>query len=114
MVKHIPSLDVSRPDDDRWLDADLRLARLRSQLAAVRALSSRIDHLTSAEHAVSLGGQVIEEIARLGCRLLEAAASLTEVPRPEASGVFIRRSAIDGISPPLHCTRTYPTNRPRQ
>jgi hypothetical protein len=40
------------------------------------------------------GEQLIEEMARLGCRLFEAAAELTRTPAPEDTGVFNRRPAM--------------------
>jgi hypothetical protein len=38
-----------------------------------------LEHLAGAQDADGLDDPIIEEMARLGCRLLEAAASLTRV-----------------------------------
>ena len=93
MPAHIPSLAALESNDDVQLSAELRLARLRSQMAVIRALADHIDHLARPKDTQGLGEQVIEEMARLGCRLLEAAAWLTESPRPQDSGVFMRPSS---------------------
>jgi hypothetical protein len=107
MPMHIPSLDALESRDDRWLDAELRLARLRSELAIVRALADHIDHLAGTEPVDGLCEQVVEEMARLGCRLLEAAGSLTR-PRAEGSGVFVRGSPAGLAVGPLDSPCAYP------
>jgi hypothetical protein len=90
MLAHFPSLTASESDEDRRL-AKLRLVRLRSQVAVVRALADQVEHLTRLRDADGPGDQLIEEMTRLGCRLLEAAQqSLLEPRRPEHSGVFAR------------------------
>ena len=38
--------------------------------------------------------QIVEEIARLGCRLFEAAAAMAVSRRLEDSGVFLRQPAL--------------------
>ena len=48
--------------------------------------------------AEGLSAQLDEGMARLGCRLLDAAAALTESPRPEDSGIFERMPACPGES----------------
>jgi hypothetical protein len=73
------------------LAAELRLARLRSQLAVIRTLADHVEHLARPQDTDGLGQQIIEEMARLGCQLLEAAASLTQSRRSDESGVFARR-----------------------
>jgi hypothetical protein len=92
-----PSLLLSvatlESSDDGQLTAELRLARLRAQAAVVRTLTDHIEQLTRPGNADGLSWQLIEEMARLGCRLLEAAAWMTKSPRSEDSGVFTRRSA---------------------
>jgi hypothetical protein len=98
MLTHIPSLAALESPDDRWLDAELRLADLRAQLVAICALTDHIDRLARPENAHRLGEQTIREMGRLGCRLLEAAASQARMPRAEASGVFVRPSPSDSAA----------------
>ena len=89
----LPSLATLESSDDGQLTAELRLARLRAQAALVRTLTDHIEHLVRPREADGLSWQIIEEMARLGCRLLEAAAWMKRSTRSEDSGVFIRRSA---------------------
>jgi hypothetical protein len=76
--------------DDGQLTAELRLARLRAQVAIVRTLADHFEHLARWANAEELSSQLIEETARLGCRLLEVAALMTMSLRSEDSGVFAR------------------------
>jgi len=77
-------------DQDRRLSADTRFVRVRSQAAVVRALADHVEHLSRVEDVDAVGQQLIEEMARLGFRLLEASAALIEATRTEGSGVFAR------------------------
>lgn len=43
MSRHMPSVDALESTDDRRLDAELRLARVREQLAIVRTITDRIE-----------------------------------------------------------------------
>jgi hypothetical protein len=90
MLAHIPSLATLESTDDDRLTMELRLARLRSQVAVVRTLVDEVERLAHPADADALGEQLTEETARLGCRLLEAAASLTRPQRRDHSGVFVR------------------------
>jgi hypothetical protein len=92
MLAHIPSLAAPEPTDDRPLAADPRLVRVRSQVAVIRTLADRADHLVRSGEAGEVSEQLVEEMARLGCQLLEAAASLTEKSPPSGdSGIFAHR-----------------------
>jgi len=90
MLAHVPSLAAIESDDNGRLVAEFRLARLRAQAAVVRALADHVEYLARSGDADGLSSQVIEEMARLGCRLLEAAGALAESQCPEQSGVFAR------------------------
>jgi hypothetical protein len=91
MFVHIPSLAALESSDDSQLAADLQIVRVRSQVGVIRTLVNRADELTQPRDAGELSEQIIEEMTRLGCRLLEVAASLTESPHPGESGIFLRR-----------------------
>jgi hypothetical protein len=66
------------------------LGHLRSQLAVVRALTDQIELVSLLEDDGGLRDQLIEELARLGCRLLDEAGSLAVSAQGEDSGVFAR------------------------
>jgi hypothetical protein len=88
MIEHVPSLATLETNDDRQLMDELRLSRLRSKLAAIRALVDLIDDFIRQESTDGFGEQVVEETVRLGCELFETAASMTRTLGPDESGVF--------------------------
>jgi hypothetical protein len=90
MLGHIPSIIALEADDDGRLVAELRLARLRSHAAVVRTLADQVEYLSRSGDADGIGDQLIEEMAQLGCRLLETAAALARSQAAEDSGVFAR------------------------
>ncbi len=91
MPAPILSLVTSGSGDDGRTPAK-HLGPLRVQAAVIRALADEVECLSRAGEADGLGDQLIEEMARLGCRLLETAGTLATPPPPEDSGVFARRS----------------------
>jgi hypothetical protein len=90
MIPNLPSLSALESNDDDRLEAELRLANLRAQVAAVAPLAEHIERLTRRGDVDRVGQQLIVEMTRLGCRLLDAAATLSEAPTSEDSGVFAR------------------------
>jgi hypothetical protein len=86
MLAHVPPLDALESNDDNRHAADARRARLRSQVAVIRTLADRAEHVVRPRESDGLSDQLIEEMARLGCQLLEAAAWLTESPRLQTAG----------------------------
>lgn len=77
MSTHLPSITALESNDDDRIAAELRLARLRSQVAVVRTVADHVEHFSRAADADGLGKQLVEEMTRLGLRVLEAASGLT-------------------------------------
>jgi hypothetical protein len=94
LTRTLASVSTLESNDESQLIAELRLARARAQLAVVRTLADRIEVLVNPRLADGLNDHLIEEMARLGCRLFEAAAELTRSPAPEETGVFNRPPAM--------------------
>jgi len=53
------------------------IREVRTQAGVVRALLDEVDSIEPA-FAEELDGQLVEELARLGCRILEAASSMRD------------------------------------
>jgi hypothetical protein len=87
---YIPSLMALESDDESRLGAELRLVNLRSQAAIVRALADQAEHVSREVEVDGLARQLIEEMARLGSRLLDAAAAFRDASSVDDSGVFAR------------------------
>jgi hypothetical protein len=94
----LPSVATLEANDDPRLASELRVVHLRTQAAIVRTLADHVERFARVEDMDGLGDQLAEEIARLGCRLLDAAASMTMVSAEEASGVFLRLACADTAS----------------
>jgi len=92
MLAPILSFTARESNDNRRPTLALQLARLRAQVAVVRTLADHIEHFARPDNTHGVSEQLIEEMARLGCGLLEAAASMTRALAPKESGVFARRS----------------------
>ncbi|HEV3194130.1 MAG TPA: hypothetical protein VGY54_26680 [Polyangiaceae bacterium] len=56
----------------------------------MRTIADHIERFAQQVDADELTSQLIEEMARLGCRLFELAAPMARAPRAEDSGVFPR------------------------
>ncbi|HEY8088273.1 MAG TPA: hypothetical protein VIF09_10520 [Polyangiaceae bacterium] len=67
-----------------------RPGHIRSQLAVVRTLTDQVERASWLADDGGLRAQLIEELARLGCRLLDEAGSLAASGDGEDSGVFAR------------------------
>jgi hypothetical protein len=93
-TSNLPSVTTLESNDHDRLGSELRLARLRTEVAVVRTLADQIELLARTRLADGLSEQLVEEMARLGCELFEAAAELTKSPAPEDTGVFVRRLGI--------------------
>jgi len=61
------------------------LAHVRSQAAFVRSLLDEVERVTASVPPDRVSAQLVEELARLGCRFLEVASQLTRSV-PESSG----------------------------
>ena len=96
MPTYIPSLAALESDDDAQLVAEIRLARLRSQVAIVRSLADHVEHLARPLGAEGLSQQLLEEMERTGHLLLQTVRSVCSSPPVPESGVFVSR-----FDPPL-------------
>ncbi len=87
MNKHLPSVAALLADDDCVLHRELGGLAVRRQTAVVRMLLDQLESLSLVGEPGSLRAQLVEELGRLGCMVLEAAASVSETTAPEpASG----------------------------
>ena len=95
MPTQTPAVAALESSQDGRLAAESRLVNLRSQVAVVRTLADQVEQLSRAADVDGLGAQMVEEVARLGCRLLEAAAALADASPVEDSGVFKRAAMLE-------------------
>jgi len=84
----VPALATREPLDDWQLAPEVRLARLRAQIAVVRTLTDHVETFAQAVDAETLLEQIVEEMERLASRLSEAASSMASSRPSEVSAVF--------------------------
>ena len=97
----LPSVATLESKDEAQLGVELRLARLRMQIAAIRSVADHAERLARAAEVDGLPHQLVEEMARLGCLLVEAAGALVEARSPADSAIFLRLRAPDGPACPV-------------
>jgi hypothetical protein len=73
MNAHILSFAARGSNHEGPLAANPRLVDVRSQVAVVRALADQVEQLSRVADVDGLGTQIVEEMTRLGGRLLDAA-----------------------------------------
>ena len=74
----LPLLPIRRESEDS------RLAGVRSQAAFVRTLLDEVERVAPSGTGNAVSTQLVEELARLGCRFLEVASALSTTMEVEA------------------------------
>lgn len=74
MTLNLPSVEALEADNEDLLQEELGALAVRTQAAVVRALAERLECLPCASGGVR--AQLVVELSRLGCRVLETAAAL--------------------------------------
>jgi len=87
MLSHIPSLATLDSNDDELFAAELRFARFQSQVAILRKLADQVEQLGPPREFDTSGQELMEEIAQLGCRVLQATRPSAWSPRPADSSI---------------------------
>jgi hypothetical protein len=85
---HLPSLRALQTSDDEQLHEEFSLLAVREQVAIVRALADELERLTAQGRMRGRCEQFVEELARLGCRILETAATASQTTEPTTSMGF--------------------------
>ena len=96
-----PALAVLESKDNRRLAAGLRRAPLRTQAAAIRGVAGHAERLARAADVAGREAQLVEEMARLGSLLLEAAVALTKLPGPTDGALLARCAALPARPPAI-------------
>jgi hypothetical protein len=94
---HLPSIEALTANDDERLITELRLSDVREHAAALRELLEEVEGLMRASVGACEGaspdgharGLVAKELARLGCKIVELAGTLTREKGP-ASAIEMR------------------------
>jgi hypothetical protein len=86
--QHLPSVLALTSENNELLSAELRILAARRQIAVVRTIADQLESVLA--NSATFGGlrdQLVEEVARLAYRSLEAASEMVR-QAPEQSGVY--------------------------
>jgi hypothetical protein len=89
--RHLPSIEALTSSDEERLMTELRLSEVRDQVTHAKELLDAVDLLSAASddgHSSDIGQgvapSVAEELARLGCRIVEIASALSRTTQAVA------------------------------
>jgi hypothetical protein len=94
--RHLPSIETLTSSDDERLIAELRLSEARDQVAYAKELLDAVELYVPPENGAHPQNEsavvpaVAEELARLGCRIVEIASALSKTQDAPQSAAHIR------------------------
>lgn len=97
-TRHLPSIHALTNNDDDLLDVELKVREVREHVAAARALLDAVEGVTPVSATEQASGAeqaelAIEELARLGCRIVELASHLSRAQAPVSTVSVISRAS---------------------
>jgi hypothetical protein len=96
--QHLPSLRALRASDERLLAEELRVLATKQQIAVVRTPADELERcLVRGGAPLAVQGQLVEELARLGCRSETAAANGGENRGPRGTERDTPRARVRGF-----------------
>jgi hypothetical protein len=95
---HLPSVEALIDKDDELLIAELKVREVREHVAIARSLLEQVDRLVplSGPERSSDNEQAelaVEELARLGCKIVELASALSRTTGPVSAVTQIPRAS---------------------
>jgi hypothetical protein len=95
---HLPSIQALMDGDDELLDAELKVREVREQIAVARSLLDAVDGLvpvSEPEHpsVPEQADLAVEELARLGCKIVELASHLSRTRAPISTLSVVSRAS---------------------
>lgn len=89
--RYLPSIEALTASDDERLITELKVREVREHVAAARSLLDAVDELSacgrsSEDEQGDTTELAAEELARLGCKIVELAGAISR-SRPPASAV---------------------------
>ena len=92
--RYLPSIEALTGDDDDRLIAELKAREVREHVAIARSLLDAVDQLSANEQAsADVQEDAAEELARLGCKIVELAGAISR-----------SRGPVSAVSPIQHAS----------
>lgn len=96
--RHLPSIEALTDSDDERLIAELRVNELRDQVAVARAMLDAVEELSASERSSRFEQdeeteRTAEELARLGCKIVELAGAISRSRGPVSTVSLVQRAS---------------------
>jgi hypothetical protein len=92
--RYLPSIEALTDNDDERLIVELKVRELREHLEVARSLLDAVDELSGSEQASSpVQDEAAEELARLGCKIVELAGAISRSRGPVSTVSLVQRAS---------------------
>ena len=92
--RYLPSIEALTDDDDDRLITELKVSEVREHVAAARSLLDAVDALSATEQASAVvQDEAAEELARLGCKIVELAGAISRSRGPVSAVSPVQRAS---------------------
>jgi hypothetical protein len=96
--RHLPSIEALTDSDDERLFAELKASEVHEHVAMARSLLDAVDEMSASGRPSSTeqGEDVeraAEELARLGCKIVELAGAISRSRAPISTVTLVQRAS---------------------
>ena len=92
--RYLPSIEALTDNDDERLITELKVSEVREHVALARSLLDAVDELSASEQASpSVQDDAAEELARLGCKIVELASAISRSRGPVSAVSPVQRAS---------------------
>ena len=92
--RYLPSIEALTDDDDDRLIAELKVHEVREQVAVARSLLDAVEALSANEQtSAEVQDGAAEELARLGCKIVELAGAISRSRGPVSAVSPVQRAS---------------------
>lgn len=89
--RHLPSIEALTDSDDERLNAELKARDVREHIAMARSLLDAVDEVPLNEDDPA--ERAAEELARLGCKIVELATAISRSRGPVSAVSPVQRAS---------------------
>lgn len=96
--RHLPSIAALTGNDDERLMTELKVREVREHVAAARSLLDAVDELSACgrsleDEQTETTELAVEELARLGCKIVELAGAISRSQGPVSAVSPVQRAS---------------------
>lgn len=96
--RHFPSIDALTDNDDERLINELKVREVREHVEIARSLLDAVDELSASGRTSEDAGddpaeRAAEELARLGCKIVELAGAISRSRAPVSAVSSVQRAS---------------------